>query len=251
MPKGEDMRKLKHLTLLAGAAALLVVPAATQALKLDRDRDGLPDRWEKRFHLSTKRDSTQRDPDRDRVDNRNEFRQRTSPRRRDTDRDGRPDGREDRDRDGLRNAAEDATGNDPIDRDTDDDGIGDGDEQAGVVASFEGGILTIDLAGGGSVSGRVTDETEIECEDEDEAEGEHGLARAAHDGGDNSGPGSGDGDDNSGPSPNSGPGNAEDPEDEDACPEGTAALVPGARVHEAELEITAAGAVWEEVELLR
>jgi hypothetical protein len=40
-----------------------------------------------------------------------------------------------------------------------------------------------------------------------------------------------------------------DDEDEHAC--SAADLVPGARVHEAELEVTSAGAIWEEVELIR
>src|SRR3954470_1700872 len=151
MPTKEDRMKPTRLLLLALAAAvaLLAVPAVSQAR--DRDHDGLPDKWEKKFHLSTHKNSANADADRDRVDNANEFRERTSPRRRDTNRNGRPDGREDRDRDHLNNAGEDATGNDPVDKDTDNDGIPDGKEQAGVVSAYNQttGDLTIDLANNG------------------------------------------------------------------------------------------------------
>lgn len=296
------MRKLKTILLAAVAVALLALPAAAQARRGDRDNDRLPDRWEKHFRLSTHHNDRRGDRDRDglsnrgeylahtnprrkdsdrdrvwddnedrdhdHVDNGNEMREGTNPGRRDSDRDGRRDDREDRDHDHLNNGAEDQTGNDPIDRDTDDDGVIDGNEQAGTVVSFTNGVLTIDLANGGQVSGRVTSATRIECENEDEAEDHHTSAGAAssgpgHDGsGDDSGEHSGS---NSGPGhageDNSGPGRADDDGDNDGehhngeardrtCPGGTANLVPGARVHEAELQATSTGATWEEVELL-
>ena len=193
------------LTLLA----MLLVPAGAQAR--DRDHDKLPDRWEKKFNLSAKKKGTRKDADRDglnnlgelrsgtsprdkdsdndgvrdddedrdrdRVDNANEIREGTSPRDKDSDDDGRGDAREDRDRDGLKNGGEDLTGNDPVDPDTDDDGDRDGAEQAGVVTSFEGGKLTIDLANGDSVAGKVTDDTAIECETEDAEESDHRRRR--------------------------------------------------------------------------
>jgi thrombospondin type 3 repeat protein len=60
----------------------------------DRDGDRLPDRWERRYKLSTRRDSRSGDPDRDRLSNALEYLHRTSPRRRDTDGDGFRDGAE-------------------------------------------------------------------------------------------------------------------------------------------------------------
>ncbi len=51
----------------------------------DRDGDGLPDRWEKRYHLSPGKPSGKADPDRDHLSNRREYRLRTNPRNRDTD----------------------------------------------------------------------------------------------------------------------------------------------------------------------
>ena len=286
------MRKLHYLVAALVAIAMLAVPAVASAR--DRDHDRLPDKWERKHHLSTKHKSARKDPDRDGlinldefrlhtdprdadtdndgvedgdedrdrdgVDNDNEAREHTSPLRRDTDRDGVRDAREDRDDDGLNNGAEDVTGNDPIDDDSDDDGVEDGAEQAGTIASFDPttGVLVIDVAGGGQVSGRVTAATEIKCETEDEAEDRSGPSASSSesgpghdgDGSDSSGPGSG-GEDNSGPgSGDDEPDNAPGAADE-ACPGGTAALVPGARVHEAELELTSAGAVWEEIELIR
>jgi len=141
--------------------------------------------------------------------------------------------RRDQDRDHLRNRAEFLVGANPHDPDSDDDGLPDGEENAGKIASFdpETGRLTIDLFGGGTIDGLVTSETEIECEDADAS-----SATASH---------SGSGQDNSGPgSLNSGPG---DDEDEGNC--GPEALVPGAIVEEAELELSNGSAVFEEVEL--
>jgi hypothetical protein len=248
---GNFKEGLMKRTIALGCATLglLIAGSTGAAAAKDRNHDSIPDRWEKRFHLSLKVDQADRDQDRDRVDNRNEFQEGTNPRDRDSDDDGIRDGKEDRDRDGLNNLNEDRTANLPGDRDTDNDGDRDDDENAGVVASFDGTTLIINLAGGGQVSGQVTASTEIECEDEDEIEDEMedmNEARSSDEGGgDNSGPGS----ENSGPgSENSGPGDDEGDDDEDAddvCT--TAELVPGAIVHEAELE----GGIFREVELVR
>jgi len=277
---------MKPRAFLLTLLVFLLLPAAAEAR--DRDRDGLPDRWEKRFHLSTKSKSGRKDPDRDGLSNRGEFRSKTSPRRKDTDRDGildddedpdrdrvdngnelrqgtrprdrdsdddrRPDGREDRDRDRLENAAEDASGNDPKDRDSDDDGVGDGAERAGVVTSFATGVLTIDLANGGAVSGLVTPATELECESEDELESfQRGRARSSVIDEDDlpppdAEPGEGDGDE---------PGDNDDWTDDGNsgdAPAGScsaASLVPGARVHEAAGLTTGGRVVFTKIELVR
>jgi hypothetical protein len=228
------------LLALTAALAMLALPAVSQAR--DSNHDGLPDKWEKHFHLSLHANQANRDPDHDRVDNANEFREHTNPRKRDTNGNGRPDGREDRDRDHLNNAAEDATGNDPVDKDTDNDGIPDGQEQAGVVSSFNQttGNLTIDLANGGSVTGKVTDATEVKCETENQAE-DQGNFSASHDG--NSG------DDRGENEAENEQGDRGDGEHRgDQCPAGS--LKQGARVHEAELDVLASGPVWEKIELL-
>ncbi|MFL5849332.1 MAG: hypothetical protein ACJ76R_10390 [Solirubrobacteraceae bacterium] len=234
------MRRMLILVAALALAALSVaaVASADRGHRGDRNHDGLPDRWERRHHLSLKVNQAHRDPDRDKLDNRNEFRH----------------------------------GTDPNKRDTDDDGVRDRDEvnPAGTIASFDNGVLTITLRNGQSVSGRVTADTKIECENEDEIN-----AMAARDGGDdNSGPGStssGREEENevevenenelehSGttttttPSSNSGPGSANSgPGDENedkarAC--GADALKHGVTVKEADAKLTSNGLVFEEIEL--
>ena len=119
--------------------AFLAAPLATAAAR-DRDHDGLSDKWEKRYRLSTAKRSAKGDPDHDGLRNRREFRLRTNPRRKDTDRDGLRDGREvkryhtnprrkDTDGDGLNDRAEiKRYRTNPRKKDTDGDGFGDGVE---------------------------------------------------------------------------------------------------------------------------
>lgn len=242
----------------------------------DQDRDGLRNRAE--FQAKTNphdadsdNDGTNdanEDADHDGVDNGNEQREHTNCGRKDTDRDGKADGREDADHDALNNRREDRVADDPIDRDTDNDGIKDGDEKAGTIESFDAttGILVIRELDGTLLSGKVTDETEIKCGSEDNVDepngdnndGEHGddNASASHHGGsgddqgdddgDHSGPGGG-GEDNGNRGPNSGPGHGA--QCDNACT--VADLLPDTIVHEAELELSSSGPVWEEVELLK
>ena len=236
---------------VAGALALLLVAFAGTAVAKDKNRDRIPDRWEKKFKLSLKVDQSNKDQDRDKVDNLNEFQEGTNPRVKDTNRNGKADGKEDADGDGLNNAGEDESSNLPDDQDTDNDGVEDGEENAGVIASFDGTTLTIDLAGGGQVSGMVTDQTEIKCETEDEHEGDEGsgplTASASSDEADDSGedqsgedqPGDESGEDQPGEDHNGGDdGNS-------VCT--TADLTAGTAVHEAELE----GTTFQEIELVK
>jgi hypothetical protein len=189
----------KVIALGGASLALLFAGFTGAAAAKDRNHDRISDRWEKHFHLSLRVNQAHRDQDRDQVDNLNEFREGTNPR----------------------------------DADTDNDGIRDEDENAGVIASFDGTTLTINLASGGQVSGQVTTATRIECRTRDEFEDEiedMDSAVASDDGSSGSG------------SDNEGPGNA----DEDrVCT--TADLTPGTVVHEAELE----GTTFEKVELVK
>jgi hypothetical protein len=151
------MRKFLVLALVAVFAAALGTAAVAGASSRDRDRDRLPDKWEKKFKLSTKQKSA----------------------------------RQDNDRDGLNNLGEFETGNNPRDNDTDDDGLKDGDENAGVIESFDPatGKLVITLAPNGRIEGKVDDTTEIECETPPQATPRPTLRHDVGDDNDNSGPG--------------------------------------------------------------
>src|SRR3954449_1530436 len=150
-----------HRRTLFPAALLLVAlgaPAGAMAASHDANHDGLSDRWEQRHHLSLSVNQSGRDQDHDGLNNAGELHRKTDPRKADTDRDG------------LKDGAEVRTGNNPRKRDTDSDGIRDGRENAGTVASFANGILTIKLANGQTISGTVSDATHMACDDEDENE---------------------------------------------------------------------------------
>jgi hypothetical protein len=191
---------------LAVAASLLLAGVAS-AHGGDRNHDRIPDRWEKQHHLSLKVKQTKRDQDRDGLNNLGEFRAKTDPR----------------------------------DRDSDDDGIGDEQENAGTIASFTNGVLTITLAKGGTLSGTVGPDTEIECDDatakatgdDDEGEGDHGSS------GDHGGSGD-DGDEND---------DENDDHGDDGGNCGPEALTTGRQIKEAELKAANGVATFEKLEL--
>jgi len=124
---------------------------------------------------------------------------------------------------------------------------------AATVTSFTGGVLTITLAGGGTQSGMVSEETRIECipatgpastegdgEDSGQSSGAsvqpdavHPLAAQSH--GDEQGQ----------------DGQQEGQDGSEGTPCTSAALTPGAVVRVAELNVTSAGAVWDRIEIAR
>ncbi len=203
------MTKFRTALLAVSGMLVLALVAAGPAAAKDRNHDKIPDRWEKRHNLSLKVNQAKRDQDRDDLNNRGEYR----------------------------------SGSDPRDDDSDDDGTEDGDENAGTIASFDGTTLTIDLLNGGSITGTVTDETEVKCGDECDQDGEEApegvVTRHPEDDDDNSGPGS----------ENEGPGHHGEDDDESNC--SVDDLVVGAAVHEAELELKNGDAVFEEIELAK
>jgi hypothetical protein len=215
--KEEEMQRPKRtrtplgalLALALGALALLALPSLAAAK--DRNHDRIPDRWERRHHLSLEVKQGGRDQDRDQLDNIGEFR----------------------------------AGDNPGDRDTDDDGVMDGEENAGTIASFDAatGKLTITLFGGDTVSGLVTEGTKIKCEDEHapDLSDRHGGHDEDEPGDDNDQGNSGAGSENSGPSGHDDNGTGAN------CT--TSDLLVGAVVREAELEIEHGQATFEEVEL--
>ncbi|HET8755617.1 MAG TPA: hypothetical protein VFM58_06400 [Solirubrobacteraceae bacterium] len=203
-------RKLAPALALAFAASLML---ASGAFAKDRNHDRIPDKWEKRHHLSLKHKQGRRDQDHDGLKNRGEWRARLDPR----------------------------------EADTDGDGVDDGDENTGTVESFEDGVLTISLFNGDTITGAVTDDTEIECDDDaddDRGHDDHGDDDGDHHHGDH-------GDDDEGDDDHGDDARAahrgDDDEGNEDC--GTEALVAGAKVLEAELKIRDGEAAWDEVEL--
>jgi len=250
MQCSSGMRRLTLLISVALAILAFAIPAAASAKRshhrshhharlADRNHNGIPDRWERKFRVH----KASADPDRDGVTNLGEFNNGTNPRDADTDNDGINDGQDD----------------------ANDDGVADGQEQAGTITSFDGTTLVITLVNGNTESGTVNSGTEIECED---ASQPTTTATTRDDGGDSSsGDSSGDssgetqsGGDNptsSTSTPTSGDSedqgdddqgeNNDDQGDNSSC--GTDALQSGTIVKEAELKLTSAGAVFESIDL--
>jgi hypothetical protein len=211
-------KKLRILGIVAvGLIGVMAIALPGAASARDRNHDRIPDRWERHHHLSLQKNQARRDQDSDSVKNRQEFKARTNPR----------------------------------DADTDGDGVPDGEENAGTVESFDGTTLTIDLFNGSTISGVVTDSTEISCEapgdDNDQGDddgssddsgtgGDDGMARGATSTSDDGGGDDGTTDDGSG-------------DDGNGAECTTADLTPGAVVHEAELDLSSGQATFEEIDL--
>src|SRR5438093_11838784 len=122
------MRRLTLFISVALAMLAFAVPATAGAKShhskghhrvADRNHNGMPDRWERRFRVH----KATADPHRDGVTNIGEFHNGTSPRDADTDNDGISDGNDD----------------------ANDDSVDDADEQSGVSDSVAGtpGTLTV------------------------------------------------------------------------------------------------------------
>jgi hypothetical protein len=106
-----------------GLLALLALPGFAAAKARDRNHDGIPDRWEKRHHLSLRVNQAHRNQDHEGLNNREEFENGTNPRDADTDNDS------------LTDAEDVEAGDSPTDADTDNDGIEDGEESVERAAS--------------------------------------------------------------------------------------------------------------------
>jgi hypothetical protein len=211
------------LAMALGVLALLAIPGVAAAK--DRNHDHIPDRWEKRHHLSLSVNQAGRDQDGDH----------------------------------LRNLGEFKAGDNPRNSDSDNDGVMDGEENAGTIASFDAttGKLVINLFNTETVSGLVTAETEIKCEGVDNSSSSASASSGQSEPGDDQGGQGESGDENGGQDEesgddnesgdNSGPGSHGDNGEAANCT--TANLVPGIVVQQAELEIQNSAATFREVEL--
>jgi hypothetical protein len=227
------MRRLTLFISVALALLVFAIPATASAKRShhktrhslrDRNHNGIPDRWEKKFHVH----SASADPDRDGVTNLGEFNDGTNPRNPDTNGNGIEDGNDD----------------------ANDDGVPDGQEQSGVIAGFDAttGKLTVTLVNGDTQTGTVNSDTEIECENTTAASTRDDGGDSQESGDDNSGTGStNSGDDDQGDNNDQGDDNNDQAENEGNC--GTDALQAGTIVKEAELRLTSGGAVFKDIEL--
>ncbi len=129
------------------------------------------------------------------------------------------------------------------------------EEVAGTVTSFTGGALTITLNDGTTVSGKVTEKTELECHSATTEESSGGDGGDHEDGGPgpsttwHSHDGGSMGEDMGGGDHGSTGGDDDEASQQSSCT--TAALVPGAKLHEAELSVSSQGSVWEKLDLIQ
>lgn len=123
-------------------------------------------------------------------------------------------------------------------------------EVVATVTTFKEGVLTITLNDGTTVSGKVTERTELECHP---AQPEEASTNGSDDGGEDGGAPppsfSGHGDDMSGGGGDRSVGDDGEEASPPSCT--TAALVPGAKLREAELSVGSQGAVWEKLDLIQ
>ncbi len=132
---------------------------------------------------------------------------------------------------------------------------------AGTVTSFTNGVLTITLGSGSTVSGMVTDRTEIECSAPEQ--GDNNAGDGNDDNGNNGNDvsmrhadqGPGGGDNSNGNDGGSNNGDQGDQGDENGNQGGqsactTAALAATTVVQEAELSLSGNGATWTKIELV-
>ena len=122
---------------------------------------------------------------------------------------------------------------------------------AGTVKSYADGVLTISVAGGGELSGKVARRTDISCDDDP-------SARSSRQGGDDpSGDDKGGRREDDSRSDDSGSRREGESRSDDRRGRGRGrdddcgddALKAGAAVHKAELRVSSRGLVWDEVEL--
>jgi hypothetical protein len=135
-------------------------------------------------------------------------------------------------------------------------------DNVGMVASFTGGVLTIQLNDNSTVSGTVTNDTQVECtssgqsqsigEDGDTSGGDQGdQSSSGDDQGDQSSSGDDQAEDQSSTSEDQSSTSEDQGEDQNEATSScsSADLTAGRVVHAAELRISSAGKTWKKVEL--
>jgi hypothetical protein len=121
------MRPVLRLASAVAIAAVVLFAGTAPAMAkaADRNHNKIPDKWERKYHLSIKKSQAKKDTDKDGLTNINEYLAGTNPRKKDTNHNGVKDGLEDKDKDGLVNLAELAAHTKINVADTDKDGVKD------------------------------------------------------------------------------------------------------------------------------
>jgi hypothetical protein len=225
----------RRLTVLLVMSIAAMSVFASQASARDRNKDGISDSWEKQHQISTKSNQAGRDPDHDGVNNKCEFQANTNPQSADSNNNGVKDGAEDSDSDGISNRGESRLHSN----------CGQDSNQVEVhsatIASFDNGVLSLDLGGGGTLSAPVSDA--LKCE----RSGNSATAVTSDhgNGGNNGGDDAGD-DDNGATGSTGSTGSTGNDGNGDASESCTVAdLIVGAKIHEAKLS----GGVFVKIEL--
>ncbi|WHY94056.1 hypothetical protein QNK12_11575 [Neobacillus cucumis] len=112
--------------------------------KVDKNKNGMDDKWEKKYKLSGKNLAKQ-DKDKDGLSNLIEYKLKLNPTSKDTDKDKIPDSLEDSDKDQLSNQAEINLGTNPADADSDNDKVKDGAEKDKSGVKFANKIEDLEL----------------------------------------------------------------------------------------------------------
>jgi hypothetical protein len=116
---------------------------------------------------------------------------------------------------------------------------------AGTITDMSNGTVTITLTGGGTVTGQVTPDTQVDCP---AAQGDdsNDMMRTADEGPGGTSGSSTSGDDDQG---DNSQGDDDQGDDDQGTSGGTCTLSVGASVQEAELAIGSGGAVWRSIDL--
>jgi hypothetical protein len=104
------------------------VSAASKHKVVDKDKNGIADTWQKKYHLGKGKSVSKNDSDHDGLSNLVEYQLNLNPLSKDSDHDGIKDGNEDYDHDGLKNIQEVKAKLKANSKDSDHDGITDPNE---------------------------------------------------------------------------------------------------------------------------
>lgn len=127
--------------------------------KVDKNKDGIDDKWAAKYKLGTSKGLAKKDKDKDGLSNLIEYKLNLNPADTDSDNDKIGDGDEDTDKDGVTNEAEVELKLNPADSDSDNDKIKDGTEDAN-----KDGISIKNEVNKFKLKVRTTNKKEIEIE---------------------------------------------------------------------------------------